>query len=55
MKKRIIITGGNGQDGTILSKLLIKKNTPDQLSSPRSAFFHCGGFLATGSPRLKGL
>ncbi len=25
MKKRIIITGGNGQDGTILSKLLIKK------------------------------
>ena len=26
MKKRIIITGGNGQDGIILSKLLLSKN-----------------------------
>ena len=26
MKKRIIITGGTGQDGVILSKLLLKKN-----------------------------
>ena len=25
MKKRIIITGGTGQDGVILSKLLLKK------------------------------
>ena len=25
MKKRIIITGGAGQDGVILSKLLLKK------------------------------
>ena len=24
MKKRIIITGGNGQDGIILSKMLLK-------------------------------